>query len=143
MRGGDVATQEQFLIEIGKVAVLANFWTSLLFFAVVATFWKWWQAPLGRSLATVEFLLLVAFTPQAMSLMFGINTNALGYQWLVIAVIMLIPVRLLILMWVLFRLQTKEIPVRAAVRGYFRDLPAVLAEPWVFTWRKITRQEQE
>jgi hypothetical protein len=135
--------QEQFLIDVGRICILVNFWACLLFFVVLPTFWLWWKAPLGRALAAIEFLLLVAFTPPALSLMFGLNDTGLPYQWLTVLVLAAIPLRLMALLGTLFWIQMhangQNPTLREALTAYFLGLPALITAPWQRAWRRVSR----
>jgi hypothetical protein len=133
--------QEHFLADVGRICVLVNFWACLLFFIILPTFWKWWKAPLGRALASIEALLLVVFAPPALGIMFSFNTEGLPYQWLTVLVLCAIPLRLSALLGTLFWMQWSdtEPTLRGALRAYFRDLPQVLAAPWQRWWRRLSK----
>lgn len=130
------------LIDVVHLDVLANFWASVFFFIVLPTFWKWWQVYLGRVLAGMEVLLLAAFTPSALGIMFGFDTTGLAYQWVTALVLAAIPLRLAMLLGTLFWLQMGQQPFRAALSQYFRELPGVLAAPWIRAARRAHGQHQ-
>jgi len=103
---------------------------------VTPTFWKWWQHGFGRVVASLELLLAIAFAPPVLSQIFGFG-EGIAYQWLIAAVIWLIAIRIIWLMWVLFRLQTSGLGARQAIRSWAAGLPGVLASPWVAAWRRL------
>jgi len=125
-----------------RLDVLANFWASVAFFAVLPTFWKWWQAYLGRVLAGMEILLLAAFVTPAMGIMFGFSTAGLAYQWVTAVVLAAIPLRLAMLLGTLFWLQMGQQPFQAALAQYFRELPGVLAGPWIRAARRMCGRQR-
>lgn len=131
--------QEHFLAEAGDIGVLFAFWSCVLFFMLLPTFFRWWESKLGYAIASLDLLLGAAFTPGAVRLMFRISFGSLVYGWVVVVVVWLIALRLPWLLWVLFRLQTEGMKPWDSVKEWVKGLPGVLAAPWRRAGRRARR----
>lgn len=89
--------------DLAVAVVHATFWTTLLFIPGVSAFWPWWQHQFGVALMSVNVLLVLAFLPPELGLLFGVASPWLA--WFAIGVFALIPARTVWLAWVIFRVQ--------------------------------------
>lgn len=89
--------------DLAVAVVHATFWTTLLFIPGVSAFWPWWRHQFGVALMSVNVLLVLAFLPAELGLLFGVADSWL--TWFAIGVFALIPARTVWLALVIFRVQ--------------------------------------
>lgn len=81
------------------------FWLSLLFIAVVSTFWRWWHYPFGRAFMTFDVFMTITLFPSVLGLELGVPVDNKGWQWETIFGFFAIACAIPWKTWVLFRVQ--------------------------------------
>lgn len=87
-------TQGQFLADAGIVLANVTFFTSLLFPAVTAFFWRWWASAWGRNIVSLELGIAVTLLPAVLFRDFG--TDDLALRWVQVTALATVP---LIVIW--------------------------------------------
>jgi len=72
-------TQAHFLADLDTVLFHAVFFTALLFPAVTAFFWNWWDSAWGVNIVLLEACIAVTLLPGWLFLAFGIDNWALRW----------------------------------------------------------------
>lgn len=87
-------TQEQLLVDAGGVLANVTFFTSLLFPAVTAFFWRWWASWWGRNIISLELGIAVTLLPAVLYRDFGVDSLVL--RWVQVTALATVP---LIVAW--------------------------------------------
>ena len=117
--------------DIADAVVQITFWTSFLFVPLVSFFWRWWRNWFGRAIVAIDILLTVAFAPTVLRIYIPAIQDEAWFTWLAIGAFGLIPVRTIVLTYVMWRVQREE---KVVVETHHRlrphkPEPAELPEP--------------
>jgi membrane associated rhomboid family serine protease len=66
-------TQDQLIVLLFKIALVADVASIVAFIAVYWRLAPWWRNPIGRTIVTKDFLLILLLLPSVLSLFFQFN----------------------------------------------------------------------
>ena len=69
------------VVTFDKVAVLAAFFSSVLFIIGYSAVASWWHHPIGRAVAFLDCGLTITLTPSALHQMLGLDLTDLFFAW--------------------------------------------------------------
>ena len=94
-------TQVEVLRDWGETAIGVAFWACLLWPAVTAAFWPWWQNQWGWNMVIKTEMIAAALLASALRMEFGV-TSRYALLWVTVLAITAIPLVLAWRTWIIW-----------------------------------------